>query len=79
MDQLKKRLIEKAMCAELDNHLGYTKHEKKGINSGNYRNGISQKTLRSDTGKKELSMPRYRSHCFGGASQFKKELSGASF
>ena len=30
VDELKKRLIEKAMCAELDNHLGYCKHKKKG-------------------------------------------------
>ena len=29
VDELKKRLIEKAIRAELDNHLGYAKHEKK--------------------------------------------------
>ena len=32
--RLKKRLIEQAMSAEMDNHLGYKKHEIAGQNSG---------------------------------------------
>ena len=60
VDELKKRLIEKAMRAELDNHLGYAKHEKKGSNSGNSRNGTSKKTVLSDSGKIELRVPRDR-------------------
>ena len=60
VDELKKRLIEKAMCAELDNHLGYAKHQKKGRNSGNSRNGTSKKTVLSDTGKIQLRVPRDR-------------------
>ena len=64
VDELKKRLIEKAMRAELDNHLGYAKHEKKGTNSGNSRNATSKKTVLSDSGKIELKVPRDRTGDF---------------
>ncbi len=60
VDELKKRLIEKAMSGELDNHLGYAKHDKRGTNSGNSRNGTGKKTVFSDTGKIELLVARER-------------------
>ena len=37
--QLKKRIVECALDAEMDEHLGYGKHDPKGNNSGNSRNG----------------------------------------
>ena len=30
--QLKKKIIERALDSEIDNHLGYTKHDPKGKN-----------------------------------------------
>ena len=42
MQELKKRLIERAMEAESD-HLGYKKHAPEGRNGGNSRNGHSTK------------------------------------
>jgi transposase-like protein len=41
--QLKKRIIDRTLDAEMDNHLGYTKHDPKGKNSGNSRNGKGKK------------------------------------
>ena len=48
--QLTKRIIEKAMNSEMDQHLGYTKHDPAGHNSGNSRNGKSKKTILTDQG-----------------------------
>ena len=39
LGQLMKLTIEKALNAELDNHLGYEKHSKKSNNNQNSRNG----------------------------------------
>jgi transposase-like protein len=36
--------IERALEAELDTHLGYAKHERKGKTSSHARNGHRQKT-----------------------------------
>lgn len=38
LDQLKKRLIEKALEAEMDEHLGYPKHAPFSAKTGNSRN-----------------------------------------
>lgn len=43
LKQLTKRLLERAMAAELTEHVGYEKHDPKGNNSGNSRNGKSAK------------------------------------
>lgn len=62
--QLQKRLIEKAMGAELTAHLGYDKHDPAGRNSGNSRNGTSPKTLKGEFGHLELATPRDRNGTF---------------
>jgi len=46
--------------AEMENHLGYQKHSVEGNNSGNSRNGYSQKTIQTRLGKTELRIPRDR-------------------
>src|SRR5205823_14788439 len=47
LKQLTKRLLERAMAAELTEHVGYEKqHDPVGNNSGNSRNGKSGKTLK---------------------------------
>jgi len=56
IDELKKRLAERMLNAELDHHLTGTAEEE----AGNHRNGYSQKTVITDGGKLELSIPRDR-------------------
>jgi transposase-like protein len=55
---LTKVTVEAALNAELDNHLGYDKHEQS--NSMNSRNGVTRKTLRTEDGQFELDTPRDR-------------------
>lgn len=50
LEQLSRALlkvaVERALQAEMDNHLGYKKHAPEGRNSGNNRNGSSSKTVK---------------------------------
>lgn len=75
--QLTKRLIEKIMQQELTQHLGYSKHSKEGENSGNSRNGYSDKSIKTDRGEIEIQTPRDRQGDFEpkiipkGSRQFK--------
>ncbi len=62
--QLKKRLIERAMEAEMDDHLGYKKHETKGHGSGNSRNGRTSKSLITDDSQIDIDVPRDRNSEF---------------
>ena len=60
-NELKKRLIEKAMDAELTTHLGYDKHEKGAAKKvKNSRNGRSKKTIKTDSGELDVEIPRDR-------------------
>ena len=49
VDELKKRLAERMLNAEMDHHLGGETEE----NAGNHRNGYGSKTVLTDTGKLE--------------------------
>jgi len=62
--ELKKRLIEKAMDAEITHHLGYEKYSPSGKNTGNSRNGKSPKTIKSDSGEIPIVVPRDRNGSF---------------
>jgi putative transposase len=64
LKQLQKRLLEKALGAELTVHLGYGKHEAAGDNTGNSRNGTSPKTIKGEFGNLELATPRDRNGSF---------------
>lgn len=59
---LTKIVVEAALNVELDEHLGYSKHEKS--ESGNSRNGYTSKTLRTEDGQIELNTPRDRHSSF---------------
>ncbi len=61
---LKKITIEAALGGEIDDHLGYYKHEARGRGTGNSRNGYSQKTLKGDHGAIEIDTPRDRNSSF---------------
>jgi len=60
LKQLTKALLERAMQAEMTEHLGYEKHDPTGYNSGNSRNGGTTKTLKGDFGEMPLETPRDR-------------------
>src|SRR6201998_3815297 len=64
LKQLTKALLERAMQAEMTEHLGYEKHDPAGNNSGNSRNGASTKTLKGDFGEMALETPRDRNGNF---------------
>ena len=64
LKQLTKALLERAMQAEMSEHLGYGKHDPAGHNSGNSRNGKTTKTLKGDFGEMPLETPRDRSGSF---------------
>ena len=64
LKQLTKALLERAMQAEMSNHLGYQKHDPAGYKSGNSRNGKSRKKLAGEFGEIELETPRDRNGTF---------------
>ena len=52
--------IESMLEAEMDEHLGYEKHNNRGDHSGNSRNGYNKKTITSDYGECGIEIPRDR-------------------
>ena len=60
LKQLTKRLVEKALQAELSEHLGHDRHEAVANTSGNTRNGKSKKTLKGEFGELPIDIPRDR-------------------
>lgn len=64
LKQLTKQLLERAMAAEMTEHVGYDKHDASGNNSGNSRNGKSAKTIKGTFGELALETPRDRNGTF---------------
>jgi putative transposase len=56
VEELKKRLAERMLNAEMDHHLG----EETEQDAGNHRNGYGSKSVLTDSGKLELAIPRDR-------------------
>jgi len=59
---LTKITVETALNTELDDHLGFARHESS--ESGNSRNGYTSKTLQTEDGQFELNTPRDRAGSF---------------
>ncbi|GJL82633.1 MAG: IS256 family transposase [marine bacterium B5-7] len=59
---LTKITVETALNAELEDHLGFARHEQS--DTGNNRNGYSSKTLQTEDGQFELNTPRDRAGSF---------------
>ena len=57
LKQLTKSLIERALEAEMADHLGYEKHSPDDHHSGNSRNGHSKKKIITDSVKFRLKSP----------------------
>jgi len=64
LGRLTKMVIEGALEGELDDHLGYEKNDPAGRDGGNSRNGHRAKTVLTDTGPVEISVPRDRDSSF---------------
>jgi transposase-like protein len=60
----KKALIERVLGAELSHHLGYAPRGSKPETVENCRNGVSGKTVQTDTGPIRIEVPRDRQGCF---------------
>jgi putative transposase len=57
-------LVERALQAEMTEHLGYEPGASEGQGSGNSRNGAGKKTLRTDQGEVTVEVPRDRNGTF---------------
>lgn len=58
LNRLTKNVLETALEAEMDEHLGYEKHDVSGRGSGNSRNGTRTKTVLTEIGPVEIEVPR---------------------
>ena len=64
LKQLTKALVERALQAEMTEHLGHSKNQLVANEAGNTRNGRSQKTLKGDFGELPIEIPRDRAGTF---------------
>jgi putative transposase len=64
LGKLTKMVIEGALEGELDDHLGYSRHDPAARDGGNSRNGHRAKTVITDTGPVGISVPRDRDSSF---------------
>jgi putative transposase len=64
LKQLTKALVERALQAEMTEHLGHDKHSPVNNTAGNTRNGKSTKTLKGDFGALPIEIPRDRHGSF---------------
>ncbi len=61
---LTKRVLETALEGELDEHLGYAKHDPAGRSTANSRNGKRSKTVVTEVGPVDIEVPRDRDGTF---------------
>jgi transposase-like protein len=64
LSQVTKAVLERALAEEMTGHLGYEKHDPAGRGSGNSRNGSTAKTVLTDVGAVDLTVPRDRAGTF---------------
>src|SRR4029078_8917329 len=64
LKELTKAILERALAAEMTEHLGYEKHDPAGHHRGNTRKCKTPKTLKGDFGELELETPRDRQATF---------------
>jgi transposase-like protein len=77
--KLVKETLEALLELEMEEHLGYPKHDPAGRGSGNSRNGASGKTLRGDFGQIEIETPRDRNSSFEPKIVAKRQTSIGNF
>jgi len=76
---LVKDTLEAFLELELEEHLGYPKHDPEGRGSGNSRNGVTPKTVRGDFGEIEIETPRDRNSSFEPKIVAKRQTSVGNF
>jgi transposase-like protein len=65
LKQLTKTVVEVSLEEEMTDHLGYSKHDVAGKDSGNSRNGVRTKTVITDNaGPVQIDVPRDRNGTF---------------
>ena len=64
VQDLTKRLVERALEGEMTDHLGYEKHASVGRDGGNSRNGKTRKRVKTGDGEVEIEVPRDRDGSF---------------
>jgi putative transposase len=64
LGRLTKMVVEGALEGEMDDHLGYERHDPAGRDGGNSRNGHRAKTVLTEAGPVEISVPRDRDSSF---------------
>jgi putative transposase len=64
LGDLTRRLVERALAAELTEHLGYEPHAEPPGGAGNARNGTTPKTLQTRQGPVRIRTPRDRNGSF---------------
>jgi putative transposase len=62
--QLTKAVLQRALQAEMTEHLGHEKHAAVANKGGNTRNGTSAKTIKGDFGNMPIEIPRDRDSSF---------------
>jgi putative transposase len=76
---LVKDTLEAFLELEMEQHLGYAKHDPEGRGSGNSRNGATPKTVRGDFGELEIETPRDRNSSFEPKVVAKRQTSVGNF
>jgi transposase-like protein len=74
-----KDTLEAFLELEMEEHLGYPKHDAEGRGSGNSRNGVTSKTVRGDFGQVEIETPRDRNSSFDPKIVAKRQSSVGNF
>jgi hypothetical protein len=76
LGRLTKLVVESALEGEMDDHLGYEKHDPAGRNGGNSRNGYRAKNVITEAGPAEISVPGDRGSSFGPRIVGQRRLTG---
>jgi transposase-like protein len=64
LQRLTKLVVESALEGEITDHLGYDKHDPAGKNGQNSRNGARSKTVLTEVGPVQITVPRDRDGSF---------------
>ena len=73
LGDLTKQILETGLEVEMDEHLGYTKHDSAGRNGDNSRNGTRSKTVITEIGPVDIAVPRDRDSSFEPATVKKRQ------
>jgi len=60
LKEMMKQIVESSLTGELDEELGYTRYDYRNKETENSRNGHSRKTIHTDMGDMNISVPRDR-------------------